>query len=133
MKENKQSKDSQIFEKEASIISRTDTVLTDPHISKDVLFEEYEYLQKRYKQLVKSTRKITQLGDMYQKKLRDAHSALEKAHNKIINDLELGYKIIQNYGQSTTFHIIKYNDPDELVGLLNKYNLQTPTNIDKVL
>ena len=54
---------------------------------------------------------------------------------KHINALNLGYKVIQRPRDTkmTEFHIVKYSSREHLLELLNTYDLQNPSILDKVL
>jgi hypothetical protein len=52
-----------------------------------------------------------------------------------INGLELGYKVVQRPRAATIgeFHILRYSSTAELLALLQEYDLQMPSVLDKVI
>lgn len=62
------------------------------------------------------------------------YAELKKLLNHI-NELDLGYKVVQRprTTEHNDFHVIKYKDPKEILTLLRKYNLQTPSVLDKIV
>ncbi len=83
MNSSNNSKTSDIYKKEYSILGQVQELLCNKHISIKALWEEYTSLSKQYEQLLRLTVKLTNVNDKSQKKLMTANEHIENANAEL--------------------------------------------------
>jgi len=75
--------DPEIYKKEYDIVDQFQEVLNGKQISKQDLFEKFEYLCNKYLKLLKTTLKLTKISDAYLKKLLVAKEVAENKNQEL--------------------------------------------------
>lgn len=78
----------EIFKKEWKIVDRSQEIQNKNDVSMEKLKDEFRYLSKNYKKLLKEMIKITRIGDVNYKKLMDANDRIQeqKSELEVLND-----------------------------------------------
>ena len=72
-----------IFERESCLLDKFKEVINNKSLSKEELLREYTELGKEYDKLLRSTVKITRIGDANQRKLEKQRSLLKEQSEKL--------------------------------------------------